>query len=102
MQDLVTKELADALSTVPSTMLIKLCNSYDIELLEPIDEARYYVEKQVAEAIVVNEVVGVTLLRIREELEGTEEASYFKNALTDNLIIRMNRASETASRSSTY
>ncbi len=90
MQDLVTKELADALSTVPSTMLIKLY------------ESRYYVEKQVAEAIVVNEVVGVTLLRIREELEGTEEAIYFKNALTDNLIIRMNRASETASGSSTY
>ena len=102
MQDLLCKQLSDALSALSDEMIAKLTRSFDIELVEDIEDGRYYVEKQIAEAIIENEVVGVTLLRIREELEGSQASIPFKNALTDSLLIRINRAAETASSSSTY
>ena len=101
MQDLV-KQLANALSTIPDWLIATLKDSFNIDEIEDEEASRYYLEKELAETIILNEVVGVTLLRIRDELEDTEEAFAFKNALSDNLIIRMNRAAESVSNSSTY
>lgn len=98
----LAKDLRQVLSVLPEETLYQLCQSMDINVQF---RTRQEHEAELAEVLIECELVGVSLLRIKETLQEDPDLSWahalFTSELTEQLVTRINNAQDNIGANST-